>query len=116
MLSIPASVKIYLALDFCDMRKGYGGLYSIVQEQLKSDPKSGNLFLFTNKRRNRLKILYCDQTGVWLLSKRLDKGQFSWPVGLNGNNGKLNLSARAMALLLEGVDLKDGMKKAWYEA
>ena len=115
MINFPSSVKVYLSVEPCDMRKSFNGLFSIAQNQLKEDPLAGGLFLFTNKRCNRLKILYCDGTGLWVLGKRLEQGRFSWPKGINVVNGKLNLSSRALALLLEGVELKQGHQKAWYE-
>ena len=115
MLSFPSSIKIYLSVDPCDMRKSYNGLFSLVEDHLKEDPNSGNLFLFTNKRRNRLKVLYSDGSGLWIMGKRLEQGRFSWPTGININDGKLKLNRRAMALLLEGIELKNGHQKAWYE-
>jgi len=115
MLNVPHSVKVFLALDPCDLRKSFNGLSAVVREQLRENPLEGGLFLFTNRRRNRLKILYWDGTGLWVLNKRLEKGRFSWPAGVRQKDGKLYLSNAALALLLEGVELKDGMKKAWYE-
>jgi len=116
MLNLPASVKVFLAVEPCDMRKSFNGLQAIVRDQLREDPCSGALFLFTNKRRNRLKVLYWDGTGTWVMGKRPERGCFSWPGGVDVQHGKLCLSRRALALLLEGVDLKDGLKKAWFEA
>ncbi|MDX2109733.1 MAG: IS66 family insertion sequence element accessory protein TnpB [Verrucomicrobiota bacterium] len=116
MLNLTAAVKVFLALEPCDMRKSYNGLYAIAKERLREDPRQGALFLFTNQRRNRLKILYFDGTGLWVLGKRLEKGCFSWPEGLKEHQGKLALNRRALALLLEGVDLKHGHEKAWYES
>lgn len=115
MLSLPASSKIFLALEACDMRKSFNGLYAVAQQRLGEDPLEGALFLFTNKRRNRLKILYFDGSGLWVLNKRLEAGAFSWPSAAGEDTTKLVLNRRAFALLLEGVDLKQGHPKAWYE-
>lgn len=115
MLSFPGSVKIYLAVNPCDMRKSFNGLYALAVEQLGEDPTQGGLFLFSNRRRNRLKILYWDGSGLWVLNKRLEQGCFTWPKGCNNEGGKLHLSNESLALLVGGVDLKQGMKKAWYE-
>lgn len=115
MLSLPASSKIFLALEACDMRKSFNGLYAVAQQRLGEDPREGALFLFTNKRRNRLKILYFDGNGLWVLNKRLEAGAFSWPSASGDDERKLVLNRRAFALLLEGVDLKQGHQKAWYE-
>ena len=110
------ALKIYVALDPCDMRKSFNGLYDIVCGHLDTPRLSREaLFVFTNKRRNRLKILFWDGTGLWVLAKRLEKGRFSWPKGLNMKDGKLTLKHAALSMLMEGIDLKDGMQKAWYE-
>jgi len=116
MLNFPASVKVFLAVEACDMRKSYNGLQALARERLGVDPCSGALFLFSNKRRNLLKVLYWDGTGMWVMGKRLERGRFSWPAGVNQDDGKLALSHRALALLLEGVELKKLHQKAWYEA
>ena len=115
MLSFPSSVKIFLAVEPGDMRKSYNGLFALAREKLREDPREGALFLFTNKRRNLLKVLYYDGTGLWVLGKRLEAGRYGWPTGVHQKDGKLLLSRRALALLLEGVDLKQGHAKAWYE-
>jgi len=114
MLSFPSSVRIYLGVDPVDMRKSFDGLYAVASERLGEDPLGGGLFVFSNKRRNRLKILFWDGTGLWVLAKRLEKGRFSWPRSVQGG-GKLRLKAEALSMLLGGIDLKAGMSKAWYE-
>ena len=65
MLSFPGSLRIFLAVEPCDMRKSFNGLYAVVTEHLKENPLDGGLYVFTNKRRNRLKILFWDGTGLW---------------------------------------------------
>jgi transposase len=115
MLSFPGSVKIFLAVEPVDMRKSFNGLYNVATEHLKENPIQGGLFVFCNKRRNRLKILFWDGTGLWVLAKRLEEGRFSWPKGISVKDGKLNLKHAALSMLIEGIDLKSGMQKAWYE-
>ena len=114
MLSFSSAVRIYLAVEPVDMRKSFDGLYAVASERLKEDPLRGGLFVFSNKRRNRLKILFWDGTGLWVLAKRLEKGAFSWPRSVQGG-GKLQLKSEALSMLLGGIDLKEGMSKAWYE-
>ena len=72
MLSFPSSLKVFLALAPCDMRKGFNGLHALVGGQLQEDPRQGALFVFINQRHNRLKILYWDTTGLWILSNMHD--------------------------------------------
>lgn len=115
MLSFPASTRIFLATDSVDMRKSFDGLYSIAIEKLGEDPLQGAFFVFANKRRNRLKILFWDGTGLWVMAKRLEKGGFTWPRSLDAKQGKIRLKSEALSMLLGGIDLKDGMAKAWYE-
>jgi transposase len=113
MLTFPLGLKIYLAVEPVDMRKQFNGLWALAQEKLGEDPRSGALFAFTNKDRDRLKLLYWDGTGVWVMAKRLEKGRFTWPVG--SDRTKLSLTGEALTMLLAGIDLKDGCQKAWYE-
>ena len=84
MLSFSGSIKVYVALEHCDMRKSFNGLHAAVSEKLKSDPLSGALFMFSNRRRNLLKILYWDGSGLWVLAKRLEKGTYSVGLSLRG--------------------------------
>ena len=113
MLSFPHARKIYLAVAPVDMRKQFNGLWVAAEQTLQEDPRQGALFVFTNKDRNRLKILYWDGTGVWILAKRVEKGRVSWPVGSDAV--KLSLGSTALAMLLDGIELKHGCTKAWYE-
>ena len=78
MLSFPGSVRVFLAVEPTDMRKGFEGLHALASERLGEDVRSGALFVFTNKRHTRLKMLYFDGTGLWLMTKRLEEGTFAW--------------------------------------
>jgi transposase len=115
MLSFTGSLKILLALEPCDMRKGFNGLYGWVSQKLGEDPRSGTLFAFTNKRRTRLKVLYWDGSGLWLLSKRLERGTFSWPSSSQAQASKLHLAPEAWAMLTDGIDLRGAKLRPWYE-
>jgi transposase len=115
LIGLPQGLRIYLALEPVDMRKQYDGLWALASQHLGLDPKGGALFVFTNKTRDRVKLLHWDGSGVWVLAKRLEEGRFSWPRGAGGDNRKLSLEPSALTLLLDGIDLKDGAKKAWYE-
>ena len=113
MLGFPSALKVYLAIEPVDMRKQFNGLWTLAEDRMKEDPRQGALFVFTNKPRDRLKMLYWDGSGVWVLAKRLEQGRFSWPLG--GNGVKLSLTPEALTMLLAGIDLKNGCQKAWYE-
>lgn len=116
MLSFHAHLKIFVATAPHDLRASFNGLWSAAQTQLGEDPKSGALFVFGNRRRNRLKILYFDGTGVCVLAKRLEQGTFAWPQSAGAPGAKIRLAPPALQLLLDGVDLKAGGRRAWYEA
>ena len=115
MLSFSGSLKIYVALDPCDMRKGFNGLETLVREVLVQEVRHGALFLFANRRRTRLKILYWDGSGLWVMSKRLEQGTFSWPQKTHEKATGLRLSPEAFAMLTDGVDLKKGSLRPWYQ-
>ena len=115
MLSFHANLRVFLAIEPTDMRKSSNGLYAAASERLGLDPKQGGLFVFTNKRRDRLKILYFDRTGVCVLAKRLERGTFCWPKSATQGASRLQLTPEALQLLIDGVDLKDGALRAWYE-
>jgi transposase len=97
------------------MRKGFNGLEALVSERLEENAQSGALFLFTNKRRNRLKVLYWDGTGLWVMCKRLEKGRFSWPKASRTGTTKLRLRPEAFALLCDGVQMGGAKFLPWYE-
>ena len=114
MFGLSHSIKVFLAVDPVDLRKSFNGLHGVVLDRLKENPCSGALFVFTNRRRNRIKTLYWDGTGMWVAIKRLEQGGFSWPKSASAGE-KLELAPEALALLLDGVDLKQGSLKPWYQ-
>lgn len=114
MLAFPHSIRIFVAVEPVDMRKQYDGLWAAAQQQLGENPKDGAVFCFTNRDRTRLKLLYWDGTGVWVLAKRLEEGRFSWPQPGEAKR-KLALTPEALALLVGGVELRRGSLKPWYE-
>lgn len=115
MIGLPCGVRIHLAVAPCDMRKSFNGLAVTAAELTKGGLESGVLFAFTNKRRNRLKILYYDRTGSCVLAKRLERGTFSWPKASQGDAAKLSLSPEALQLLFDGIDLRSAQMRPWYE-
>ena len=115
MLSFAGSLRVFVAVEACDMRKGYEGLSALAGEVLREDVRSGALFVFANRRRTRLKILYFDGTGMWVMGKRLEKGTFSWPKGSETGSAKIALRAEALAMLTDGIDLRGARMRPWYE-
>jgi transposase len=115
MLSFSGSLKVFVAVEPCDMRKGFNGLYAAVTERLGEDPRSGALFVFCNRRHTRIKILCWDGTGLWVLTKRLEQGTFSWPQDVAPERTKLALTPQALALLTDGVDLRGAQLRPWYQ-
>lgn len=115
MLSFSGSVRVFVALEPCDMRKGFNGLEALVAERLREVVKDGALFVFTNKARNRLKVLYFDGSGLWVLAKRLEQGRFSWPRASDAKQVKLRLRPEAFAMLCDGVQLGGAKFLPWYE-
>jgi transposase len=114
MLVLPSGFRILVATEPVDMRKQANGLWALAEQHLGEDPRRGTLFVFTNRTRGLVKILYWDGTGVWILSKRLEQGRFSWPLG--GDGKRVLLAPEALTMLLTGIDLKKGARKAWYES
>jgi transposase len=107
------ATRIYVATGATDMRKNFNGLYGLVRDHLNCDPESGHVFLFTNARRNRLKLLVYDGSGLWVCAKKLDGGRFRWP-DADSTAKKLVLSFEQLALLLGGIDLTQARPRKWY--
>lgn len=106
MLNLPCSVRIFLAREPVDFRKAHDGLHAIVRDEFGEDPLSGHVFVFLNKRVDRVKLLVWDRNGFWLLYKRLERGSFRRPVA--GAGARVEVSRAELLMLLEGIDLKKG--------
>ena len=104
MLSLPLPVRIYLCTRPVDLRKSFDGLAQLVREFLGVDPLSGHLFVFRNKRSDRLKLLYWDRDGYWILYKRLELGVFRFPAP-TGDDAGVAIRAADLTMILDGVDL-----------
>jgi transposase len=137
MLIFTKSLRVCLALRPVDLRRGFEGLVAVVTQELKEDERSSQIFVFTNKRKDRVRLLYWDGTGLWLMTKRLEKGTFAWPqtpairasvtdaadaaasdqapAGRNEGPVKLPFRAEALEMLLSGIDLKGATMRPWYE-
>jgi len=101
---IPAGVRIFVCTEPQDMRRSFDGLSLAAQEHLAEDPQSGAPFVFVNKRRNRLKVLWYDRNGYCLLYKRLHRARFRLPEATDATHPKTTIDARTLAHILRGVE------------
>ena len=102
MLTIPATAAIFLHTAATDLRKGMDGLSGIVRGELGGDPLDGSLYLFLNRRRDRLKMLFWDGTGFWIFYKLLESGTFET---IASDDKCVEIDATQLAMLLGGVSL-----------
>lgn len=102
MLSLPPSVRIFLCLTPADMRRSFDGLLTMSEKIVRENPFSGHLFVFVNKRKDRLKVLYWDRDGFAIWYKRLEEGTFSFE---EGGSGGVEIDASRLSLILGGIDL-----------
>jgi transposase len=107
MLSLPPAVRVFVCTAPTDLRKSFDGLCGLVQTVLHEDPFSGHLFVFLNRRRDNVKILYWDRSGFFLLYKRREAGTFALPT-------HRELGARELWLLLEGIDVETVRQRPRY--
>jgi transposase len=101
MIPLPSGARVWLATGPTDMRRGMPGLALLVQEVLKRDPYGGHVFAFRGRRGDLIKILWHDEQGMCLFSKRLERGRFIWPTPVEG---VVTISAAQLGYLLEGID------------
>lgn len=112
MLSFPPAVRIWLCVPAVDMRRSFDGLAEMVRQHLQNDPLSGHVFVFRNRRSDRVKLLYWDEDGYVIVYKRLEEGVFHFPVGA-GQAG-VSLRAAELAMLLDGVDWQSAKRSRRY--
>ena len=113
MLQVPSGVAIYVYTQAADLRKGFDGLSGLVRGEFQADPLDGSLFLFFNRRRDRLKILHWDGTGYWLYYKLLEAGTFE---AIPGEGPQTRIDATQLAMLLAGVSLSSARRKRYRRA
>jgi transposase len=109
MLNLSPATRVFVATTPVDLRGSFNALYGRVQTQLQHDPLSGHLFVFTNTRRNRVKILFWDGSGLWICAKRLERGRFTWPAA---EQAIALLRNEELVLLLAGLEVRE--KRGWY--
>ena len=115
LLTLPSAVRIYLATEPVDLRRGFDGLAAATRSLIGADPLCGHVFVFLNRRRNRVKLLAWDRTGYVLLYKRLERGTFKMPTEPLPGHGHVEVDAGELGLMLEGLDLRGARRrKRWY--
>jgi len=111
MLTLPPSVRVFVHLGPTDMRRSLDGLAAMTREIIRQDPLSGHLFVFFNRRRDRVKILFWDRSGLCLWYKRLEAGVFRLPVPSNPHRHSVEMESVELSLILEGIDLRGARRR-----
>lgn len=114
MLNFPPAVRIWLGTAAVDLRKSFDGLAAQVRQVLADDPLSGHLFVFRNRKGDRVKLLYWDEDGFVILYKRLEEGVFRWPAVAAGQ-ARVSLRAAELAMLLDGIDWQTAPRAHRYQ-
>ena len=126
MLNFSPNLRIFLAIDPTDMRKSFDGLFALVENVINENPLSGHLFLFRNRKRDRVKLLYWDQDGLVIWYKRLEEGNYQFPSDLPLSNragadaqtdppSSQEIRADELAMLLGGIDLRSITRRRRYQ-
>jgi transposase len=113
MIMLPSAVRIFLCTRATDMRKGFDGLTGSVQECFGQDPLTGHLFLFINRRRDRIKILYFDRDGLAIWYKRLEAGTFQLPDAADRDG--VELQPAQLAMILSGIDMRTARQRKRFQ-
>lgn len=111
MLSLPPSVRLFVATQPIDGRKGADSLMVIVRDVFQQDPLGGHLFVFFSKRRDRVRIVYWDRNGIAMWTKRLERGRFRPPFSDDGKLVPQAIEAAELALIIEGIDLTNARRR-----
>ena len=113
MIHLPASVRVYLCTTPCDMRRSFDGLHALVTGAMKLDAFAGHLFVFANRRRDRVKILYWDRDGFAVWAKRLEEGTYAMPFS-EADEPRREITAQELGALLSGIDLSQAKRRKRY--
>jgi len=115
VLSLPPSVRLFVATETVDGRKGPDSLMVLVRDAFGHDPLSGHLFVFFSRRRDRVRIVYWDRNGIAMWTKRLERGRFRMERVAEGGRAVTTLEAAELALILEGIDLAGATRRPRWE-
>ena len=109
MLNLSTATRVFVATAPVDLRGSFNRLFALTQTVLQHDPLSGHWFVFTNRQRNRVKVLFWDGSGLWVCAKRLERGRFTWP---EAESASANLRSEELSALLAGLEVQ--AKSNWY--
>lgn len=115
MLPVALPTRVFLAKDPTDLRKSFRGLLALKESVLRQQPLSGHLFVFINRRRDLIKILYWDGSGFCIWCKRLERGSFQAPQGRGEDSKEIELSAAQLSLILDGIDLASARQRLRFQ-
>lgn len=111
--TVPPNVRVYLCTVPTDMRKSFDGLHALVTQVFQQNPLDGHLFLFVNRRGDRLKILWWDHDGLAIFYKRLEAGTFQLPSAADGVDG-IEIDTTQLSMLLSGIDMRSARRRKRY--
>ncbi len=114
MIYLPASVRVYLCTAPCDMRRSFDGLHALVTSVMQLDAFAGHLFVFSNRRRDRVKILSWDRDGFVVWAKRLEEGTYAMPFS-DSSEVRREITAAELGALLSGIDLTQAKRRKRYQ-
>lgn len=109
MLTCSTATRVFIAIAPVDLRASFNKLFALTQSVLQQDPLSGHWFVFTNRERNRLKVLFWDGSGLWVCAKRLEQGRFSWPQSAEASR---QMRSEELLALVTGLEVQ--AKAHWY--
>ncbi len=112
MFTVGGRTRIWLATGATDLRRGFNGLHALIAHEFGQSPLNGDLYLFTNRRRDLLKIFFFDTGGIWVCAKRLETGSYRWP---RPGERLMTLQPAELHLLLSGIDLKQTQPRRWWQ-
>jgi transposase len=114
VIHLPASVRVYLCTSPCDMRRSFDGLHALATDTMRLNAFDGHLFVFGNRRRDRVKILYWDRDGFAVWAKRLEEGTYALPFG-DSSESRREITAQELGAILSGIDLSHAKRRKRYQ-
>lgn len=112
MFTLGGNTRVWLATGATDMRRGFNGLHALIVHEFGQTALSGDIFVFTNRRRDLLKLFFYDSGGIWICAKRLERGTFRWP---QPQDRLITLTSAELQLLLSGIDLSQTRRRRWWQ-